>query len=79
MVAVPAPICVTAMVNAGSDAVAVPSLTRIVIPAYDPTFATVGVPCKRPVVVSNVAHAGMFTILKVSVSLLASVAVGVNW
>ena len=43
-----------------------------------PTFAAAGVPCKRPLLAVKVAHAGLFAMLKVSVSPFASLAVGVN-
>jgi hypothetical protein len=43
-----------------------------------PTFALAGVPCKRPVLVENVAHDGRFTMLNVSVPPFASAAVGVK-
>jgi len=45
----------TWMVNEASDAFAVPSVTVIVMRADVPTFAEVGVPERRPVVVLNVA------------------------
>jgi hypothetical protein len=43
-----------------------------------PTFALVGVPCNRPVVVLNVAHVGRFVMLNVSVPPSGSLAAGVN-
>src|SRR5689334_11757379 len=43
-----------------------------------PTFAAAGVPDSFPVVVLKVAHAGLFVIDQVSVSLFGSVAVGWN-
>ena len=66
----------TVIVNAGNDAVAVPSLTLIVMFANVP--AAVGVPCSRPVLAVNVAHAGRFTIENVRGLLFGSLAVGVN-
>src|SRR6185503_14799611 len=48
----------TWMVNEGSEAVAVPSLTVIVMRAEVPTLAVVGVPDRRPVVVLKVAQPG---------------------
>ena len=64
------------IVNAGNDAVAVPSLTLIVMFANVP--AAVGVPCSRPVLAVNVAHAGRLVIENVSGLLFGSLAVGVN-
>jgi hypothetical protein len=46
------------------------------MPDVVPTFALVGVPLSRPVVVLNVAQAGLFRMLNVSVSPSLSVAVG---
>jgi hypothetical protein len=43
-----------------------------------PMFAATGVPCRRPVVVLNVAQLGLFAMLNVSVPPSASLAVGVN-
>jgi len=43
-----------------------------------PTFALVGVPCKRPVLVENVAHDGRFEMLNVRGLPFGSAAVGVN-
>jgi hypothetical protein len=68
----------TAIVNAASDTVVVPSLTRIVTFAYEPTFEALGVPDKRPVVVLNAAHDGLFAMLNVSALPFGSLAVGVN-
>ena len=69
---------VTVIENAGSNVVAFPSVTLIVTLVDVPTFPAAGVPCSRPVVVLNVAHKGIFPILNVSASPLASAAVGVN-
>jgi hypothetical protein len=66
----------TVIVNAGSEVVAVPSLTLMVMFAKVP--AAVGVPCSRPVLAVNVAHAGRFAIRNVKGSLFGSLAVGVN-
>ena len=68
----------TVIVNAGSCAVACPSLTRIAMLLYVPTWLAVGVPCSRPVVVLNVAQLGRFVMLNVSVPPSASLAVGWN-
>ena len=54
---------VTWMVNDGSEtAAAMLSVTEIVMRADVPTLAVAGVPYRRPVVVLNVAHEGMFWI-----------------
>jgi hypothetical protein len=53
-----------------------PSLTRIVTPLCVPVV--VGVPESLPVDVLNVAQAGLFAMLNVSGSLLASAALGVK-
>ena len=53
---------ITWIVNEGSDAVAVPSVTVIVMRADVPTFAAVGVPDRRPVVALNDAQLGWFWI-----------------
>jgi hypothetical protein len=69
--------CVTAIENAGSDAVACPSLTLIAMLANVP--AAVGVPDSCPVLPLNVAQAGRLVILNVSVvPVSGSLAVGVN-
>ena len=39
----------TVIANAGSDVVALPSLTLMTMFAYEPTCAVVGVPLRRPV------------------------------
>ena len=67
---------VTVIVNAGREAVCVPSLTLIVIGLDVPTSAAAGVPLNRPVVVSNAAHEGLPVMAKVSVLALASEALG---
>jgi hypothetical protein len=55
-----------------------PSLTVIVILLVVPTFALIGVPVSWPVEGVNVAHAGLFWMLKVSVSSSASSPTGVK-
>ena len=47
----------TVIANAGSDVVALPSLTLMAMFAYEPTCAVPGVPLRRPVDVLNVAQA----------------------
>src|SRR5262245_33406420 len=68
----------TMIENAGSCAVAWPSLTPMTMLLFVPTSLAVGMPCNCPVVVLNVAHAGLFVIENVSASPSRSVAVGVN-
>jgi hypothetical protein len=55
-----------------------PSFTEIVTFADVPTFAVVGVPCSRPVVVLNAAQLGRLLTPNVSVLPSGSLAVGVN-
>jgi hypothetical protein len=50
---------VTWIENAGSAALALPSLTLITMPEVDPTFAAVGVPLSCPVATLNTAHEGL--------------------
>ena len=52
----------TWMENEASDTLAVPSLTEILIDPEVPTFAVVGLPDRRPVVVLNDAQLGLFWI-----------------
>jgi len=66
----------TVMLNAGSVTRLVPSLTPITMPLYAPTWAVVGVPDRRPVVVLNAAHEGLFCTEYVSVAPSGSDAVG---
>lgn len=54
----------TLIENAGSDALAHPSVTEITIPLYVPFAA---VPLRRPLVVPNVAHDGWPTMENVRV------------
>src|SRR5262245_27627561 len=54
------------------------SLTPMPMLENVPTFAAVGAPANRPVAVLNVAQAGRFVMLKVSVPPSGSLAVGVN-
>jgi hypothetical protein len=64
------------MANGGSDVVAAPSLTLITMFENVPTFASVGVPASRPVLVLKLAHDGRFEIENRSLSPSASDAVG---
>ncbi len=68
----------TLIENAGKLLVAEPSDTLITIPPCSPTSADVGVPLNVPLDESNVVHSGLPEMLKVSGSLSASEAVGVN-
>jgi hypothetical protein len=51
------------IVKAGRLEVAVPSLTLIRMLVYLPTLASAGVPYRVPVLVSNVAQAGLLLVL----------------
>src|SRR5690606_38540695 len=53
-------------------------LTVITMPVVVPRSAALGVPDNRPVLVLKLAQDGLLTMLNVSVSLSASLAVGVN-
>jgi hypothetical protein len=64
--------------KAASAVVIRPSLTLITILLDVPTLLALGVPCNRPVVVLNVAHAGALLIENVSGSPSGSDAVGWN-
>ena len=66
----------TTIENAFSDALALPSLTAIVMLLFVPVDD--GVPYSWPLDVLNVAHDGLFVTLKVSLSPFASLAVGVK-
>jgi hypothetical protein len=68
----------TVIAKAGSDALAVPSLTLITIPGSVPTSAAGGVPLSSPVAVLNVAQEGLPVTAKVSALPLASEALGRN-
>jgi hypothetical protein len=65
----------TVIVKAAREAACDPSFTLMTIPELEPTSAALGVPVSRPVAESNVAHAGLLVIEKVSV-LLDPVALG---
>ena len=67
-------VLVVVIENAGSEAVAAPSLTRMTMPLATP--AAVGVPDRRPVAVLNVAQLGRLSIVQASVSPFASLALG---
>src|SRR5262245_51033947 len=64
--------------NAARDAVALPSLTEMTMPDVVPASPAAGVPESLPVVVLNVAHAGVLLMLNVMVSPSASAADGVK-
>jgi hypothetical protein len=70
---------VTAIANAGSEAVAVPSLTEITMLPKVPDVPAGGVPASLPKLVSNVAQAGRPVIENVNESPSGSPAVGTNW
>jgi hypothetical protein len=54
------------MAKGANDAAATPSLTVMTMAEYVPTFAVVGVPASWPLLVLNVAHAGLFEIANFS-------------
>ena len=66
----------TVIANVGSDVVVLLSPTRIWMLLVVPALLAVGVPCKRPVCVLNVAQAGRFVIENVKASPSGSDAVG---
>jgi hypothetical protein len=66
----------TVMENAGSQAVLLPSLTRMTI--FDVVPVAVGVPTNLPVYLEKLAQLGLLLILNVSLSPSASAALGVN-
>ena len=68
----------TLIANAGSDLVALPSLTLMTIFEYVPVWDEAGVPVRLPEALLNVAQAGFLAILNMSVSPLRSDAVGWN-
>ena len=69
---------VTAIEKAGSDTDAVPSLTLIRMFAYVPTWADVGAPDRRPVLVLKDAQLGRFWMLNPNVLPSGSLAAGVK-
>ena len=66
------------MLNAGSAAESCPSDTLITMPLVVPTWVEPGVPLRRPLAVSKLAHAGLFDTLKLKRSPSASLAAGAN-
>jgi hypothetical protein len=68
----------TAIENGASALLARPSLTLIEMLAYVPTAVVGGVPYRRPVEPTNVAHAGTFCAVNVSASPSVSLADGWN-
>ncbi len=77
-VAEPVATCSTASENAGSEADAVPSDTEMMMFANVAMSVSAGVPESRPVAVLNVAQAGRFWMLNVSVLPSGSLALGWN-
>ena len=69
---------VTVMVNAGSDALEVPSVALITMFENAPTFELDGAPLSSPLAVLNCAHAGPLLILNDTAAPLPPDAVGVN-
>ena len=68
--------CTTLIENAGSDFVAMPSLTLMTMFEYDPIWDEDGVPVRLPVELLNVAQPGFLAILYVSLLPSGSDAVG---
>jgi hypothetical protein len=68
----------TSMENAASAAFAVPVLTLMVMSAYAPSCALVGVPLSSPVAMLKLAQEGLCAIEKLSVLPAGPLAVGVN-
>jgi hypothetical protein len=66
----------TMMLNAGSEDVALPSLTLMTMLEYVPTLAACGVPASWPVLVFKIAQDGPLLTENVSVEPLAPLAVG---
>jgi hypothetical protein len=66
----------TVTANGASAVLILPSLTLMTMFEYVPTFVADGVPISWPVTLLNVAHIGRFWMLKPSVLLSASAAVG---
>ncbi len=75
-VALPLPICVTAIWKAGKERLVVPSLTPMVMFEYVLTSAAVGVPDNSPVALLNMAQLGAFFTLNVSAAPLGFDVVG---
>lgn len=63
---------VTLMLNADSEAVALPSVTEMTMFEYVPACDAVGVPLSEPEELLNQAHAGLPEIVNVRWSLLRS-------
>jgi hypothetical protein len=68
----------TVIENVGSETLALLSLTLIWMFANVPTLLVAGFPLKAPVTLLKLAHEGLLAIVKVSLSLFASEAVGTN-
>ena len=66
------------MLNPGSAADAWPSDTLITMLLVVPTWVEPGVPLRRPLAASKLAHAGLFDTLKLKLSPSASLVEGVN-
>ena len=66
----------TVIANAGSAALALPSLTLMTMSRVVPTSAAAGLPASLPVRVSKLPQAGLLVMPKLRASPSASVAVG---
>ena len=71
-------VSLTVIVKVFNTAFFTPSLTEIKMSEVIPTSALLGVPLSFPVAVSNVAQVGLLVMLKVSVSLSSSLAIGIK-
>ena len=71
-------VATTTILNAGREAVAVPSATVITMPVVVPTSVSFGLPDSWPVCALKAAQAGAFVMEYVSVPLSVSLAVGVK-
>src|SRR5690606_33053787 len=72
------PAAATWIENAGKAARSTPSLTLITTLAYAPTCSADGVPLSRPLVVSKLAHSGLFSMEKARGSPSGSAATGLR-
>ena len=78
MTGLPLLVPVTVILNAGSADVTIPSDTLIDISAYTPTSVPAGMPHKRPLFASKLAHAGFPETEKTNCPALVKLAAGVK-